>query len=350
MAQASQWATWWSSRKTVFSGTSAVAAPRTTAPGYSVRISSAGVNASASTFNLNSGLAASTYNLTDVASQPGFNELKAAVVYSVYLPSAEYPAGLADQTCGTFSNALFNNSNNSFYNSVISIETVAGVKRLKIDYQPGTGFANASYLPGAYTDWTDRWITVAGCQSNTTASFAGWTGTGGVGTSLYARLRVFDSATGTDLMAKTAAGLFPDFNIFTTWNPAIATLPTVIPNRSPSSGVGFEANNFAATGRSFVISNNWVSLGQTFDPVNTANLTWLTAAPTKTIDGADAWLNAQSTQVVLNPVGYPTAYYGLQSGQDRYSNPDNLGIKFLFSTTGTNWDNAYSTTRIIRNN
>jgi hypothetical protein len=293
-------------------------------------------------------------NLTGLTGFTGYNNYRAAHAISMYLPSAQWTGSLPDQQAVSAVCSLTNSSasGTSFYNISVRTETVAGVIRLKMQYQPGFGASYDCYLPGPYTDWTDRWITVTASQSESVSSFADWGGSSSSG-ALFVRIRVFDSETD-DVIGQartgTSAVLTSDYAISSVfgWDPNLPSLATTL-YTTTVSGQSFDVNCFTSNGMSVSLSNRWHSLGQTFDPLAVADRSWLTATPSAEIGGAKAWLNNQYTTVITDPAGYAAGRYSGVSGMDLYSQPSNLGAKFVDSNTGTNWADSYSTTRIIRN-
>jgi hypothetical protein len=351
-ARASEYAGWWlSSPKAFFTASSTLAPTRTASPNYSwLQDPDLGFGTSAAVaFRNSSNVAEGYFDITGLTGFTGYNQVKAAHVYSFYLPSSSWTAGLSDQICGAFNAILYNSGTTSFYNTNFNTVTVSGVTRLKLTYQPGAGSSYDCYLPGAYTAWTDRWLTFVACQSNTSTSFTGWTAS--TSGNVFTRMRIYDSETDVVVgSASNGAGTTTsDFgNNTTTWTPGLATLPTTLYS-AETSGQGFEVNSYGQNSVAIVMTNYWNSLGQTFDPLSVTNRTWLTATPSSTIDTCKAWNNAQLIDYVQDPAGYASGYYAVSSGQDLYTNPSDLQVYFQNSAVGTNWVDAYSPTNIIRN-
>lgn len=352
MAQASQWAGWWSGAVTSFTGVSAFASTSQTDPNYSVRILQTSIPGASFSYSNTAATERGSFNITGLTGFSGYNNYRAAHAVSMYLPSAQWTGSLPDQEAAVVVCVISNSSaSNSFYNMFVRTETVAGVIRLKMQYQPGFGASLDCYLPGPYTDWTDRWITVTASQSNTASSFSNWNeSTTGA---LFVRIRVFDSETGTvigEAKTGTSALVTSDYALSSVfgWDPGLASLATTL-YTTTVSGQSLDVNCFCSNGMSQVLSNRWHSLGQTFDPLTVTDRSWLTATPSAEIGGARAWLNNQYTTVITDPTGYAAGRYSGVSGMDLYSQPSGLGAKFIGSNTGTNWTDSVSTTRIIRN-
>ena len=329
MAQASQWAGWWSggSPQVTFTTASDLSYTNKQTPSFSLSV---GVgNSPTGQLDINT---TGSYNITGLSSQPGFNTARTTQVVTtriewptVGLGSTAFIGGFVScnmKQAGTvldYGVGWFLSNSNTQLNFFTNIPS-------------NTGLA----LPGSYTQYMNRWLTTVWSTSETAASFANWSNP--VGSGNYARMAVFDSETG-ELIAKVD---FRGTAATANWS----TWPNTVPaNHTGSYGAVIQSYGTSNTPNFYNsrISNIWVSFGTMFDPLTTTDTSWRLTRPSATIDTARAWLNLQMT----NYVQVGSNYFVLTTGQDLYSAANNYvaGTPSGFNTWDTaEWAAAFSDT------
>jgi hypothetical protein len=173
----------------------------------------------------------------------------------------------------------------------------------------------------AYTNYTDRWLTIVASGSNTPNDFSSWTGTGSSGDN-YVRLALYDGITG-DLLThvdQRVGGNRPNYSAYGN---------TLSCDSSLADSVFI--NNFAAGAQDFRQAGQWIAYGLMFDPFSATDTSWLTTRPSNIIAGCEAWINASFVDTEL----VSTTYYSVDSEADRYSQADDHVFKLGSSAPST---------------
>ena len=227
------------------------------------------------------------YDLTGYSSITGFNNRRYAVVMNVYLP---WPSGLSDDYYGTVWNADIKKSGDSTLSFALNVNISSGSLLIRSGYDNNLPEVT---LTGAYTDYTDRWLTIVSCGAETSTVFTDWTGTG-TGNN-YNRLCVFDANTG-DLLAKS------DLRD----NSGRANVSGYGNSVSSVSGDANSVfvNGFSGGGQEIRQAGVWYSFGTMFDPLTETSDVWRTTRPGATIGNATAWMNATATTYYNSGNGY----------------------------------------------
>lgn len=224
-----------------------------------------------------------TYDLTGLTSQTGYNYRKFVFATTFYV---EWPSGLS---AGTYLGCPFglelNNGTGSLYSNLNFDLDYTGAFRI--------GGAYDQYytvtLPGAYTNWTNRWLTLIYVGSNTSASYTSWSpGSNVNGSSNYDRMAIYDTEYNT-LLAKT------DY-VNNANRMDLSTLPTTCPtvwdNGAPFvNWFAFGSGNPTDGFQTFRMASTWISLGTMFDPLQSTDRSWLSSYPNDTIEGVQSWYN-----------------------------------------------------------
>jgi hypothetical protein len=261
------------------------------------------------TTDRNGSIQPGTYDLTGLGSISGYNNARLTMLTNLYLP---WSAGLPD----------------NFYGSPISGEAViagAGPYYFNI-YQgigggslyigvslPGTG--NQMTLPGAYTAYTNQWLTLVFSSSETSSSYTAWTGTGS-GTNAV-RIAVYNSVTGA-LIRKQ------DFFVTPSVNPPWNTLPATTTNTQTSGSDYLFFQTFGGAGQEFRQTQLATWVGSMWDPLSQTNTSFTTTRPTPTLG------NSGAGTAVINLVYSDYAY----DGSALYTNTEHFG-DLLVPTTST---------------
>jgi hypothetical protein len=221
-----------------------------------------------------------TYNLSGYSSLTGFNNLRYTVLNCVYLPWA---SGLADGYYGTTIAVELRQTGQSSLNLSGILDIVSG--SLKITY----GYANTQpqlTLPGAYTNYTNRWLTIVNCGAETSSVYSNWSTSSTSGTN-YLRLAVFDTETG-ELLGKT------DYRDSANRRSISAYGSTSI-SASVGNADSVAINGFSGGGEQIRQSNLWYSFGTMFDPLTETAGAWRTTRIPQTIGTGSAWLSQSFT-------------------------------------------------------
>lgn len=230
--------------------------------------------------NINTPNQGNTYNVANLTSQSGYNTLRYQQIVTFYL---EWPAGLSQGGYGgiTALEISTNDGQGTLYANFELIVTASG------QFGIGGGYDNFQtvVLPGAYTNWTNRWLTFVVTGAETASVYTNWTGTG-TGAN-YNRMALYDSETAV-LLNKT------DWRD-TARRASLASLGTVYDGSSYGSQyvswASFGSGTPEAGFRTFRLASAWWTLGQMFDPLSATDLSWLTAYPSQTIAGIQPWYN-----------------------------------------------------------
>jgi hypothetical protein len=280
-------------------------------------------------------------NLTGYTSLTGYHRWKYTAFAHVYLPSTG-SGNFTDITANQYYGSTFNTSYYDYaqytpnsFNHTLTINTNSNTE-FRIDFGYETGGPPNVILPGSYTNYLDRWLTIVSCRSNTVNDFTAWNPTNQqFGTVSYMRTAVFDTLTGVLIVKKDQyqSGSF-------TQSPDPATLPTTLnlnSNNWETGTIGFQVNGFGGGDKEPILGGFWCGYGTMFDPLTSTDRSWLTKRPNSTIGTAVAWINGQYTTDVT--VGGQTAVR--QSDSDLYSQADNALTKTYSSQFTTAWTNNY---------
>jgi len=262
-------------------------------------------------------------DLTGYTSLTGFNDRRSTMMYSIYL---NWPPGSPDDFYGqtTFN---WNTSSVAAYH-YNAWDIASGQVSVNYGGQVGSGNYNDNVkLDGAYTLYTDKWITVIISSAETSSVFTNWTGTGSGNT--YYRIAFYDTELGTLIKKKdtlTTNGPFP--SISSMGNTVPVTGNTTVSSTSWSLTSSDDTINYNA-------SNYWISAGTMWDPetAKATDTTWLTTRPNETIGTGKAWVNVPYASLTTNGTGQGIK----QSSTDLYTQANSV----VMSGTSTNsWANA----------
>lgn len=267
-----------------------------------------------------------TVDLTGYTALSGFNDRRATMMYSIYL---DWPPGSPDDYYGqqTWNWQVSSSDLAYFYNAW---NIASGSVRLNYGGIAGAGNYNASVtLPGAYTDYTSKWITVVMSSAETSSVFANWNGTGSGNT--YYRIAFYDTAAGTLIKKQDTIATNGPF-------PSISSMGNTVPVASSASTAQTNWNIIkgGTAGVDFSTANWWGSAGTMWDPetAKATDTTWLTTRPNSTIGTGRAWVNVPYASLTNNN---NILYQGIkQSGTDLYTQANS--VVMVGSTTSTSWN------------
>jgi len=263
-----------------------------------------------------------SYNLTGYSSLSGFNNRRYTVVNTVYLP---WPSGLSDNYYGSalaMSLKQTGQSNRSF-DGGFNISSGA----LVITY----GYSNSVpllTLPGAYTNYTNRWLTIVNCGAETSSVYTNWSTVSTAGDN-YIRLAVYDTETG-ELLGKTDVR-------DTAGRMNISAYSTSV-SADPSNADSISVNGFGGGDQQYRQSNFWFSLGTMFDPETETADSWRTTRIPETIGTAKAWISQSFTTYATDG-----SFYYANSAAGIYSVTNNYNLRF---STTADFSTGYSDTII----
>jgi hypothetical protein len=318
LGRASQYAGWWGGGPLVVSITAdaELASAVYQTPAYSFLY-----NASDRAWSINN---SGTYDLTGYSSLSGFNNLRYTTVQTVYLP---WPSGLSDGYYGSPINVSLKQSGQTDLSLNGVLDIVSG--SLKISY----GYANnqpSVTLPGAYTNYTNRWLTFVNCGAETSSVYTNYAPTG-TGTN-YLRLAVYDTETG-ELLGKTDRQ-------DSSSRRSISAYGTSVSAQSGATNC-VAINGFSGGGEQIRQSNLWYSFGTMFDPETETSGSWRTTRIPETVGTGSAWLSQSFTTYAIDST--PDDYYA-DSATGIYSVASDFNLKFADSTSA--FTTGYSTTII----
>jgi hypothetical protein len=277
-------------------------------------------NASDRNWDVNAG----DYDLTGYSSISGFNNRRFTALMNLYFP---WPSGLSDGYYGNPINWEFDQTGQPstlYFN--IFLDIISGSLRIGTGYNSGSPTVT---LPGAYTDYTDRWLTIVSCGAETSSVYSNYaaTNTG----SNYLRLCVFDTNTGA-LLGKTD-------------ERDDASRCNIAAYGNSVSSVGSDAdsvnvNGYSGGGEQIRQAGFWYSFGTMFDPLTETSDVWLTTRPGAVVGNATAWLN--STATTYDDDG---TYYWMNQDTDIFT-PDTAGRRVDIADGAAAFTTGYSTTII----
>jgi hypothetical protein len=278
-------------------------------------------NASDRNWNVTDG----DYDLTGYSSISGFNNRRYTGMMNIYLP---WPSGLANGYYGNPFGMQINKTGDSILFWTIALDIVSG------SLQITSGYDNTEprvTLTGAYTDYTNRWLTFVATGAETSSVFTNWTGTGSG--SNYNRLALYDTETAV-LLSKTD----------TVDNQRRANISGY---GNSVSSVGGDADAVAVAGFSGGFeqirqAGIWFSLGTMFDPLTETSDVWLTTRPGATVGNATAWLNSTATTYYENTA---INFYYMDEDTDIFI-PDTANQRVEIADTDAGFTTGYSTTII----
>jgi len=217
-----------------------------------------------------------SFNATGLGSISGYNSARYTALFNVYLPWA---GGLPDGYYGSpYSGEFVIGGVGPGYFGVTS-NIVSGALNFNggmSSITSGNGYNNVS-LPGAYTAWTNTWLTVVLCSSETSTSYTNWT-VGGSGSS-YGRIAVYNTLTGA-FIAKTDSVYSYTVNPWSTWPSSV--------NAQASGSDYLLISGFGGGGEEFRTNQHSVWLGSMWDPLTVTDTSWRTPRPTATLGNSGA--------------------------------------------------------------
>lgn len=219
-----------------------------------------------------------TYNLTGLGSISGYNNARWTVLLNVYLP---WPSGLADDFYGQPGGAEVVIGGGS----PVYIYTSVSISGGALVFTSGSsGFSIQCTLPGAYTTYTNRWLTVVFSNSETATTFASWAPTGLPSGLAAGRVAVYDSETRALINKQDA------YSIAT--YPAWSTLPATTTTSQASGSNYINFQTFGGLGQELRQTQLAMWIGSTWDSVTnssaTSDTSWLATRPTATLGNSGA--------------------------------------------------------------
>jgi hypothetical protein len=265
------------------------------------------------------------YNLTGYSSISGFNNSRYTGMMNLYFP---WPSGLADGYYGNPFGVQINKTGDSMLFWTVALDIVSGSLQIKSGYD---NISPVVTLTGAYTDYTNRWLTFVATGAETSSVFTNWTGTGSG--SNYNRLAVYDTETAV-LLGKTDT-------IDSSRRANISGYGNSV------SSIGADADavvvaGFSGGGEQIRQAGIWFSLGTMFDPLTETSDVWLTTRPGATVGNATAWLNSTAT-TYYEDTG-PNNYY-MDEDTDIFI-PDTANQRVKIADSDAAFTTGYSTTII----
>ena len=335
LGQASQYAGWWNTgiKSINFTGSSAMVPLSEQSPEFSILTDSGAPGR-----QLNSP-ATGNYNITGLTGFTGYNNNRMTMVASYYLP---WSSGMADSSY--LGNPIawdLNDSSSVLWASNIYIGITGG------SLQIGSQIYNSIYttsllLPGAYTTYTNQWLTIVASVAETSTAFASWSAGTTSTQGMFVRIAGYNTQTG-QLIAKQDTAVSGTAAL-----PNLSTLAAALTTVNPFGST--VSNNFYLYSNSdntypWRMGGVWTSVGTMFDPLTVTDTSWRTPAPAAVIGTGRAWSNWQFTNSTTLPAA--AGNYINTSGQDLYSESSNAATSTMLAA---NWTTAYSNTTIIRNN
>jgi len=287
-------------------------------------------------------------DLTGYTSLGSFNNSRWSGFFNIYLPSSTYVPGLGGAFAGTpLGIGMSQGSTDHTTNITMRLSSDLGAAYDPVRFSfGGTNIPAASIsveTPGAYTNYTDQWLTVCFCIAESSSFFPGWSGTT-TGTR-FARMLIVNSLTYA-LIRQRDVSFTP-----TAW-PTLSSLPNPLPVATSGTNYVNFVNNWS-TGYDARISNAWQSWGTAFLPLYDytepfTDTTWITTSPdaimgTSLNQQGYAWTNF----LFHDYIDATNNTYVRSSGQDLYSQASNYAIQLTNNTSG-DFATGYSTTIIPR--
>ena len=268
---------------------------------------------------------AGDYDLTGYSSISGFNNRRYTGMMNMYFP---WPSGLANGYYGTPFAVLIKKTSVTNINWTINLDIVSGSLRILSGYDNNVPQVT---LPGAYTDYTNRWLTFVATGAETSSVFTNWTGTGSG--SNYNRLAVYDTQTAV-LLGKTD-------EIDSQLRANISGYGNSV-SSDQADADSVRLNGFSGGGEQIRQAGIWMSLGTMFDPLTETSDVWLTTRPGATIGNATAWLNSTATTYYENT---GTNFYYMDEDTDIFT-PDTADQRVEIANSDAGFTTGYSTTII----
>ena len=335
LGRASQYAGWWNGgiKYINFAGSSAMVPLTEQTPEFSILTDSGAPGRTLIS------PATGSYNITGLTGFTGYNNNRMTMVSSYYLP---WSAGMANNTYGNpIAFWLNDNSSVQWGSSNIYISIVGGSLQMGGQIY-GVVNLNSITLPGAYTTYTNQWLTTVISVAETSTAFTNWSAGTTSTQGMFIRVATYNTQTG-QLIAKqdtAASGTAALPNLST----LASTLTTLVPFSITVSNNLWAYSNSDNT-YPWRVGGVWFSLGTMFDPLTVTDTSWRTPSPAAVIGTGRAWSNWQLTNSTTLPAA--AGSYINTSGQDLYSEPSNAATSTM---SAANWTTAYSNTTIIRNN
>lgn len=266
-------------------------------------------------------------DLTGLTSATGYHTRRYTIAITFYL---EWASGLSNANYATYAGRFAQGGTDTYH--TISFNVTSG----KLDINDGYASVPQSLqTTDAYTNYTNRWLTLVCCSAETSTPYSGWTVTG-FGDN-YLRTCLYDTETGELLVRRDqrANGVRVDYG---TYGNTLST---------ENGSNQFECNFFSSgypTTQYHRLAGVWAAYGQVWDPLTVTDTSWRTTRPSKTIGGVDAWYNWQFVNYERLVDGGDERYYLEDTPDDRYSQADDRIVYFTDQDEG--WDPNYSTTII----
>lgn len=282
--------------------------------------------------NRNWQVTAGSLNLTGYSSLTGYNKLKYTTMYQIYFVKDTYsynPQSTSDYCGGTIYVSPSLSNNITYYDSSFALTN--SNTQLQFTITQGAGTLT---LPGSYTNYMNRWLTVIDSASNSYSSFSSWAGGTSTGTNYtYHRVAVYDTELNT-LIGKSD-------NVNQGWftpTGLLDSLPSSLyVNYNDGSGTQHQLGGFGSGGAPYENNHRlgqvWHSMGTMFDPLTETG--WNTTRPPKDIGQARAWVNIHFTNSTSTGI--------TQSGDDLYTPTSGTQV---VTKGSSDWTEGYSTTII----
>ena len=216
-----------------------------------------------------------SFNATGLGSISGYNTARFTVLANFYLPWA---GGLSDSFYGAPCQGEFKigGAGPGFFNIITNI--VGGALSINggLGWSGSNGY-NSVALPGAYTAWTNTWLTAVLCSSETPSSYTSWAGSGSG--SSYGRVAVYNTLTGA-FIAKVDT-------VYSYTTPPWSSWPSSV-NAAASGNDYLVLSSTGNNGQQLRNNQQSVWLGSMWDPLTVTDTTWLTPRPTATLGNSGA--------------------------------------------------------------
>lgn len=272
------------------------------------------------------------FDLTGYSSLSGFNRARFSTVMNLYLP---WPSDLEDGYYGTPIAVELRQTGQDtiFYSWNLNI-TESG--NLEIQASMDNSEPRV-LLPGSYTLYTERWLTVVCSSAETDSVFENFVPAQTFGTNRM-RIAVYDAETGEKLAQRDeiVGGRRPDIAAYGT------TVGTAFADADSAFISGFSGGN-----QQIRQSGIWCSFGTMFDPETETDDTWRTTRPGAVVGNAAAWLNATATTTLQEGGDFPNRFF-MDQHTDRFV-PDITGQRVQITGGGQSaFDTGFSNTIFVR--
>jgi len=298
------------------------------------------------------GLDFANIDLTGYSSLTGFNDRRWTMATTFYLDWDPAGSAPSDGIYTFFAEPKFRQSgytdSGEFYSLNCFVQIQDGDLYITSRIETSTILRAYVPLPGSWSDYARRWLTVIYSGSEDDTSFSNFSDvldqSPGVNDSIYTRSSIYDTETGEllqslDLLKRNTTAdpsngwnwQFPEFSVYGN------TLPIL------NAGTGGYTDYLVAglgstTSRDYKFANFWASFGTMFDPVGELDTSIFTKYPKNLIGNAKAWYNMTMEDTVQVTYSSQSTYFTKLHNQDLISQTNNAGLRI--GTTLTDWNST----------